>query len=241
VLLGLAITEAVIIVGKAVPDSYGVDFHAYQVHVARFLAGGSLFESWQLAGPYEIHAAFAGEVAPANVFPSLYPPLIIPLVAPFLVLPEILWWAIPIGLVLYTIWRLRPAPWSWPVMAALLVYPRTADIVLSGNPAMWVVAAVGAAAVWHWPGVLVLLKPSLFPFALIGIRSRSWWLAAGILAIASLGFLSAWLEWLVVLQNVRGSTVLYNLRDAPSVAIPVVAFVGSRRFRGAISRAFHAG
>jgi hypothetical protein len=38
------------------------------------------------------------------------------------------------------------------------------------------VAALAAGTLYAWPSVLRCL-PSLFPFALFGVRRRSWWVA----------------------------------------------------------------
>lgn len=39
---------------------------------------------------------------------------------------------------------------------------------------MWVMACVALATQSSWPGVFILLKPSLAPFALIGSNRSSW-------------------------------------------------------------------
>src|SRR5688500_15477068 len=63
-------------------NGYGaIDFDLYLNATRRWLAGGSYFEPYQLAGPYAIRM---GDV--------LYPPNVLLLLIPFTVLPAILWW-----------------------------------------------------------------------------------------------------------------------------------------------------
>ena len=99
------------------------------------------------------------------------------LFVPFTFLPPILWWAVPIGVVAWVVWRLAPGPLAWPVMALCLVWPPTQVKLITGNPVVWSVAALALACLNYWPSVLVLIKPSLFPFALFGATHRSWWVA----------------------------------------------------------------
>jgi len=136
-LLGLLAFELAIVAGQMQPASAGVDFHQYLAHTERWLAGGSLYLDRQLQGPYAI---VAGD--------SLYPPTILYLTIPFVLgLPEILWWAIPITIIVGMSARHRPAPWTWPVMAAMLATPRAIEIVLYGNPVMWASAALAAGSI----------------------------------------------------------------------------------------------
>jgi hypothetical protein len=96
---------------------------------------------------------------------------------------------------------------------------------------MWIAAFVALGTVWGWPGVLVALKPSLLPFMLVGIRSRSWWLAAGLLVLVSLAVLPMWFDYATAMLNARGPLVspLYSLGNVPVVLIPLVARLDSRR------------
>ncbi len=84
-------------------------------------------------------------------------------------------------------------------------------------------AFVALATRYRWPGVLVALKPSIFPFALVGIRSRGWWIAAGVLALAALPFgFGMWSEWIAAMRNAQGG-LLYSLGDVPLLCLPLVA------------------
>ena len=124
-------------------DGFGVDFHQYLDHTSRWLESGQFYLPHQLAGPTAI----------ADGDP-LYPPAILWLLVPFTVLPAILWWA-PVVVVVGVLIYLRPAPWTWPLLGFVAMWPRTPALVLYGNPGMWVVAAIAGAVVWRWPGPLV--------------------------------------------------------------------------------------
>ena len=202
----------------------GLDYRTHLVFAERFLDTGSMYLPYQLAGPYDPQPL---PHVPA-VMPSMYPPHAIYLFAPFLVLPAILWWVIPVGLTAYVVATFRPAPWTWPVIAALVALPHIVAALIVGNTTMWLVAFVAAGLRWHWPAVLVTLKPSLAPFALIGLRHRSWWVAALALAIVSLPMLPSWFDYLAAVRN-GGASPLYSIGSVPAMLIPVVAWLGRRR------------
>jgi hypothetical protein len=195
----------------------GVDFHQYQEATRRWLAGDGFYWPRQLMGAYDVQAADV-----------LYPPTILLLLVPFLVLPEILWWAIPLGCIALVVYRLRPAAWTWPLLAFALAWPRDLALILFGNPTMWVAAAVAGGVVWGWPAAFVLLKPTLAPLALIGIGRRSWWLTAATVAILTLAFWTLAVDYIAVVRDARsGSTLLYSLPDLPIVLVPVIAWCGA--------------
>jgi hypothetical protein len=210
--------ELVIVSRQMQPASVGVDFHQYLAHTERWLAGGSLYLDRQLQGPYAI---VAGD--------SLYPPTILYLTIPFVLgLPQILWWVIPLAIIVGMSAHHRPAPWTWPVMAAMIATPRSIEIVLYGNPVMWATAALAAGIVLAWPSVFVaVIKPSLAPLALWGVRRRSWWLGLAVAALAAIPFGAAWLEWIQVIRDSSGS-IIYSLPDLFFVLLPVVAWAGRR-------------
>jgi hypothetical protein len=191
----------------------GGDYEMYMEATRRWLAGGSFYLERQLAGPYQI--------VPGDV---LYPPYALALFVPASLLPALLWWILPLSLIGFALYRLRPAALSWPILAALLWWPPTNIKVLTGNPVIWVVAAAFLGAVWAWPSVGVLLKPSLFPFAVVGIRQRSWWVAlGGLLVIASL-FLPMWPDYITVLRNGSNAAgIAYSVAEVPTMLLPVVA------------------
>ena len=93
---------------------------------------------------------------------------------------------------------------------------------------MWFVAAAFAGVAWGWPAVLMLLKPTLAPFALIGVRRRSWWIALGVLVVVSVPFGAMWLDYSTALldaQNGRG--LEYTLGEWPLMIAPLAAWLGS--------------
>lgn len=196
----------------------GVDFYFYRDAAARWIDGGPFYLDFQLAGPYVVWGLPA----------TLYPPTALLLFTPFTVLPPVTWWAIPIGIVVTIVAYHRPRPATWPVLAMCLWFPTTAEVVYAGNSVIWVVAAVALATVWHWPGLFVVLKPTLGPFALIGCWHRSWWVALAALVLISLPFGSMWLDYVTAVLNTRDPNgILYSLNQVPTVLIPVVAWLGS--------------
>ncbi len=196
-----------------------VDFHLYQEASARWIAGGAFYPYWQLAGPYDT----------LGKMPILYPPSTVPLFAAFAVLPAVLWWIVPIGIVLGVARHHRTHPTALVVMALLAIWPTSSVLLLwTGNPAMWVVAALALATVWPWAGPLVLLKPSLLPFALWGIRRRSWWISLGVCGILALAFLPMWSDYLIVVRNLQ-TNLTHSVWNVPLMLVPVVAWAGRTR------------
>lgn len=198
-------------VGGFVP----IDFDLYRGATSRWLGGGPFYEPWQLAGPYDVRQ---GAV--------LYPPVTLWLFFPFTVLPPVLWWAIPLGATAWALWRLRPGPLAWPLLAVCVAWPPSIALVVHGNPGMWVMAAVALAALYRWPAVLVFVKPSLAPFAFIGIRNRRWWIALAVLAILAVPFGAMWADWIRVIVNARGAGLLYSWMEIPMILIGVIAWAG---------------
>jgi hypothetical protein len=205
----------------------GIDFYVLLRYAQEWLDTGQFYPAAQTAGPFSI-----GPVQ------SLYPPTFLYLIGPFIWLPAVLWWAIPGVAIARVLWWHRPAQWTWPIIALLLVLPRTQEIVAYGNPTMWVAAAVAAGTIWAWPAVLVAIKFTLAPFALVGLRRRSGWVALAVLVAASIPLWDTWLDYVVVLSNVRGASALYSWIDVPAVSVGLVAWIGSRRSRPRIGIAW---
>jgi hypothetical protein len=195
----------------------GCDLDLYLAATRRWLGGGTFYEPFQLAGPYSIaHGAI------------LYPPVALFLFAPFTVLPAFLWWTIPAAVVTWSLWRLRPHPMAWPLMTALALFSPAFVTVWAGNPVIWVVAALAVGCVVTGPAVLVLLKPSLFPFALMGANRRRWWVVLGLFVLACLPFGAMWADWAGALLNSDGS-LGYSIREGLVLTIPLVAWAGRSR------------
>jgi hypothetical protein len=210
--LGVAWFVFVLVASVANP-SFGLDYRWHMDAARRLLDTGTPYWSWQIAGPYSI-----GNGA------ILYPPTAFLLFAPFLWLPAVLWWAVPIAITLVAMSRHRPPLWAWPLTALLFGLEKSLNVYVFGNPSMWIVAAVAAGTAWGWPAVFVLMKPTFAPLALIGIRRRSWWVALGLLGAASVAFGPVWLDWLAVARNSDVSWA-YNLSTVPLLVAPLVPWV----------------
>jgi hypothetical protein len=223
IVLVFAALEGVILFG-IINDQHAVgsDLDYYQSVAQRWLDSGVYYTDRQLAGPYQVQT----EVD------NLYPPHALYLFVPFLVLPAVLWWVVPLGLVAHVIRWCRPATVAWPILALLILFPKTPNQVIYGNTDMWVAAAIAAGVRWGWPAVLVSLKPSLAIFGLVGIRTRAWWLAALVLAVVSLPLVALWLPYPTVMLNSTAGWY-YSFGDLPFFALPIVAWLASTR-RGAL-------
>ncbi len=218
------------IVGPAVTartGAVGVDLHLYQSATRSWLDGDGFYHARQLAGPYHIEGS--DTVGGGDI---LYPPVILVLLVPFTILPEILWWIVPALAFGWALWRLHPARWAWPLLALGAALPWNIDVVIRGNPVIWVAAAFAVGCVIAGPAVLVLLKPSLFPFAFMGINQRGWWIFLGLFALACVPFGALWLDWGRALLNSDGS-LGYSVRDAQLLMIPLVAWLARRNTAGA--------
>jgi hypothetical protein len=197
-----------------------VDWQIYRDAALRWQAGGSYFLPSQLDGPYTLGH---GEI--------LYPPVALWLLVPFSHLPDLLWWVVPVAALVGVIAWWRPRGWPLVVMAACTATPVTQGIYLTGRPTMWIAAFFALGLVRGGWAVLVLLKPSVFPFALVGIRRRWWWISAGILALLCLPFpLELWRAWVTVVLN-SGGGVYYSILDISILGIPIAAWLGRTRGR----------
>ncbi len=222
---GLILAVAIVIAGLtwdtvASADRIGADFQLYVQASRGVLDGHGLYPAHQLAGPYDL--------ADGDI---LYPPPIVLLMLPFTILPAITFWIIPLATIVAVVVRHRPAAWSWPLLALGLAYPVTSLKIVHGNPTMWIVAAVALGTLTAGPAVLVLLKPTLAPFALIGANRRRWWIALGLLVFIAAFFAPLWPDYLAVVENARGRGILYSLDEVPFALVPVIAWLASPSFR----------
>jgi hypothetical protein len=217
VLAAFVVTE----IAVAASRPTGWDYELYMDATRRWLAGGAFYPAAQVAGPYQLGW---GAV--------LYPPQMLAVFVPFAFLPPLLWYVIPIAVTLAVIAWHRPSTAAIVAMLALpSLFPMSFFVYLGGTPTIWIVAFLALATRWPAVGALVLLKPSLAPFALLGVRRRRWWLAAGVTTIAGLALLPLTLEWLETIANARGplSGPLYSLENVPVLLVPLVARIGQRR------------
>jgi hypothetical protein len=225
--LGVAVTAVLLAIAAAEfvwfwryidsQHALGVDLNYYREIAQRWMDTGVWYTDRQIAGPYETQ----------TLVDNLYPPHALYLFLPWVVQPLFpLWWLLPFGMLAYVIWRLRPRPWFWLVFALILALPKTPVAILYGNSDLWVLFFASAAVLWSWPGVLVTFKPSMGPFALVGIHRRSWWVAAAILAIATLPQIQLWLLWPRVIEH-SSATLEYSLAAYPLMTLPWVARLAS--------------
>jgi hypothetical protein len=217
-LVGLAIETATLY--RIIDDqqSIGSDLRFFQSVAQRWLDTGVYYTERQLSGPYVI----------GSNLDNLYPPLALYLFVPFLVLPSILWWVIPTLVIGYVVWWCRPPAWALPVLAALVLYPKTPAVFLYGNSDIWATTFAAAGVRWGWPAALVAFKPSVGFLSVIGIASKGWWIAAAILAVASLPFVHLWLLYPQVVID-SDTDIGRSFSDVPFFVLPFAAWLVSTR------------
>jgi hypothetical protein len=192
----------------------GSDLAIYTEATRRVVSGGSWYLEHQLHGPYGIAG---GDI--------LYPPTIAWLFLPWLVLPAWTFIAVPIAVTAWVVTRLRPRPVAWPLMAFCLLWPDTQVRALAGNPGLWAMMCLALATLYRSPAAFILLKPTLAPFALFGVRSRRWWLALGAIVILSLPVLEQTLAYPRVVFDGSSGRLYYSFWDLPFMALPVLAWL----------------
>jgi hypothetical protein len=209
----------------------GVDYRLFMELGRRWAEDGSMYLDYQLAGPFAFDVGAGG--TDVSIMPSLYPPFVGPVFAAWRSLPAAAWWLIPLGILAFAFVLWRPAAWTWPLLSAVLLWPNTAGPLVTGNTSMWIAAAVAGGLLWGWPALLMAFKPSFAPLILIGVRRRSWWVGAAILAGVSVFMIPDWSRYFDVVRNTQGASLLYSLGDLPLVVAPVIAWRGRQRFRRA--------
>ena len=195
---------------------WGVDRTIYREAGLRVLAGGSWFYPEQVTGqPYEV---MVGHV--------MYPPVAMLWLVPAALLPDLLWWAIPLVVIAWVVLRWRPSAWGWAGIAVCLAYPPTSQMLVAGNPGLWIAAAAALGTIWRPAFALVLAKPSLFLFALPGVRDWRWWAIVTVGLAISLLVLPMTLQWIEVILDARGffSGPLYAFRDIGWMLLPIIAW-----------------
>ena len=198
-------------------QAWANDLEIYTAATDRLFSGGSWFFDRQLHGPYPL---VNGDV--------LYPPVAAFVFAPWIVLPFALYLGIALSGLAWLVWDWKPAPWAWPLLALCLLYPGTGMKTIAGNPSIYAALFTGLGLRYGWPAAMVLLKPSLAPFALVGIRDRRWWIVAGLIVVGSLPFIPTTLEWPAAALNAQGGGLLYSVADLPMVLLPVIAWASRR-------------
>ena len=219
-IVGYAIAELWTIAREVMAGraALGFDYNIYMERTRSWIAGDGFYLPRQLAGAYPVEDGDA-----------FYPPVALWLFVPFAYLPAILWWASPTAILGASLWHIRPSKLGWILLGIAAVQTRTGIVWSLGNPSMWAFAALGAVLAFDWPAPLVAIKPTLGPFALIGIRRRRWWFGAGLLVVLALPFGSMWIDYVTVMLNARQTTqhgLGYVLGEWPIAAI--LALVGWR-------------
>lgn len=228
---GLAVASLISTTRGAFGAYIGLDFGHYVDAARRWIETGSPFLPSEVAGRF----LFSDQT-------FLHPPISLVLFAPFLVLPGFLFWLIPLLGTAAIIASWHPARWTWPIMALQLNWPRFTGAVVVGNTDLWVVFFIAAGLRFGWPVLLLAIKPSIAPFAIVEVAAliradavpvRRWQeiaFAAAILVIVAAPFGGLWLEWLAVVRN-SPADPLYSIATIPWLSIPVVAWIGRRRYR----------
>jgi len=212
--------------------SFAVDYGIYMDAVDRWMADGTWYPDRQLHGPYTIEL---GDV--------LYPPVLLYLLLPFRYLGPYLWTVIPAAILAAIVIRHRPALWGWLLIAICLAWPVSIAKFIFANPVIWAAAAVALATLFRWPSALLVVKPTVIPFALIGIRDRRWWLCIAVLALLSVPFLTDTLRYPQVLLDAQTNPIdgrggpLYSLQEYPLLLIPLLAWIAreGRPFGAAVA------
>jgi hypothetical protein len=174
-----------------------------------WLATGDLYYAHQLAGPY----ANVGAV-------NLYPPPMIVVFILFGALPAVLWWAVPMAMIAWSMTWLRPPWWTWPILATVGASLPVISAIVYGNSLMWVLALTCLATRWSIAGgILVFFKPTDALFGLPAARRLGFWVGVSIVLASALVTVGAWGDWISAMRNFQ-ATPLYSISEWPSLAVP---------------------
>jgi hypothetical protein len=226
VMFGLSV--AVLIAGlllflRAVTGAFGgywgVDITHYLDGARRWLETGTPYLASEVAGPFEYQP---------QTF--MHPPIALLLFVPFLWLPIVLWWLVPLAVTLAIVVACRPAPWTWPLLALAAAYPRFHAALIVGNSDLWVLAGIAAGLVLGWPALVIVVKPTLLFLAAAGVRHRSWWLGWVVVAVMCVPFGTLWSDWIAVVVNSPGDWT-YSLHNVPYLLAPLIAWLGRTAMR----------
>lgn len=143
---------------------------------------------------------------------------------------------VPVAITIAMVTYWRPSVLGWiGIVGLLALEPLSLLNWTAGTPTTWFVAVVALATRWPSLSAFVLVKPTLLPFALVGITHRGWWVIVGGLALASLWMWPMTYAWIGMMLDVTGrdAGLLYSLANMPLLLIPIVARLsGSRPFGG---------
>jgi hypothetical protein len=198
---------------NAIPEYRALDIGHYLDATRRWLETGQPYLANEIAGPYPAYEPLT----------FLHPPIALLLFLPFLYLPIVSWWVIPLGVTLALVIRWRPPRLVWPILALSLCTDGFRNAVITGNTDMWMLFAMAAGLAWCWPAVVAIIKPTFFPLLLLALRRRSGWVALILVGLACLPFGSLWIDWFNVVRNGPGG-LLYSLPNYLWVSAPLLAW-----------------
>lgn len=198
----------------SLPDYRALDIGHYLDATRRWLDSGTPYLAHEVQGPYPAYSPLT----------FLHPPVALYLFAPFLVLPVVLFWVVPLGVVGALVASWRPHWLTWPLLALALCTDGFRNAVVTGNTDMWMAAAVAAGLAYAWPAAIAVIKPTFIPIALLALRRRRGWLALAFLAVISVPLGQLWLDWIAVVRNGPGGPG-YSLPNYLWVAAPGLAWL----------------
>jgi hypothetical protein len=229
VLVAFALAEQFLVLRRALAldtpgiAMFGRDGELYLDATRRWLAGGPFYHPSQLTGPYELPW---GQI--------LYPPQALALFVPFTVLGITPFVLIPIVVTASVILSYRPRFWAWvAILTVLVLHPDAPLPWIAGTPTIWFITLVALATRWPWVSAFIWFKPSVFPFALVGMRDLRWWIVSAAFALSAVLLWPLMVQWLTAVLNSRGenSGLLYSLTPTALAGplIPVIAWLGRTR------------
>ena len=116
------------------------------------------------------------------------------------------------------------------LMAIVAAVPLLFLPYIAGTPTIWIIAFLALGTRWPAAAALILVKPTLLPFALIGIREWRFWVVCGALGLVSIAMVSMTLDWIRAVTNLTGEKagVLYSIENLPLVAVVLIAWLTGR-------------
>jgi hypothetical protein len=201
----------------------GHDFNLYLDAAGRWLGGGPFYPPAQLERPF---------VDDGRAI--LYPPTALLLLGPLAAIPReiaaVLWIGFPVVVLVWQAIRMRPRPIVWPFLALCLAWPPTLLTLAVWNSAPVFVAFLALGTMHRWPAALILMKPSVIPFAFWGANRRSWWTMFAMLALGGIPFGAMWLDWLRVVENsAHVGGIWHSVQQFPLFLWPILVWLGRTR------------
>jgi hypothetical protein len=188
------------------------DLNGYLDGARRFLEVGSPYLPEQLSGAW----------TPAGHL-FMHPPIALLLFVPFLWLPAVVWWAVPLGVTAVLVLQARPSPWQWLAIALCVAWPRSVGSLLAGNSDLWAMMGVALGMRFGWGFALLWVKPTFALFAFLRPHNLRWVTILGLLA--SLPLAALWIDYATIMQNARVG-LDYSVLNLPLVVVPVIALGG---------------